>query len=434
MIFKNSTHTAGMLSPSTFALAPSLSHPTDQCCTPTCTWVNLKYKTQLPTACSPFHPTLTSSHPPNTAIFKEVFSKYAGSAMVLTKAPETIMIIVGGDCAPSFLFDSHPRPLFRKAHLLRFDTVGEMCRDLVARFCYSDTQGADEMSSMINMWEAQEFRLSEDNAADHLPSPAAHHPSRSIEWRRSPGGFSMSDPSRTGWKLIEADLDAFCDLWRDHEGELVSINKNRDVTLGEDGRSSFRMSLDTGYTSMIDWPNQSDPGTPTSWISLCVVSGSSKEVSHILSTVSFASDGSIDTLEWDCNARYLTAEVWKWHRERDSSGDEGHGLVCTTLDEMCGPSLDEVVVQRLTCDEASVLVDADPRPKQCGWRAALWHCIRKCYKPVGGDMELINQAHGKAQDEGGKRHPVVRRFGTGVSVRKGLREVSSDMDQRSVVG
>jgi hypothetical protein len=321
-----------------------------------------------------------------TGAFEAAFLGSAGSAIVFTKAPETIMVIIGGHGVPSFLFDSHPRPLFCKAHLLRFDTVGKMCRDLAARFPYSDLEGVGERSCTINMWEAQEVRLSEQDTTEVVPNTAAHHPSRSIEWRRSPGGFSTGASSRTEWILTEADLDALCGCWQDHDGTLAIIDKNYAVTIGEDDRPSFRMALETNFR-MVDRASPSDQRRPTNLICLWGVFSGSADVMHILSAVSFASDGSIDTLEWDCSITWSAPEAWKWHRVAQSAEDmctvaaeDGHTLVGTTLDERSGFSLDEVVERGITGDEAHMLSDAVPTPKQKGWRARLTSCIQKCFK------------------------------------------------------
>lgn len=209
------------------------------------------------------------------------------------------MIIVGGHGAPSFLFDSHPRPpLFRQAHLLRFGNIAELCRELAARLPYSESEGVDEMSSMINMWEAQEIRLTEHDTREAVPSTAAHPPS--IEYTRSIGGFSICGSSRTDWQVTEADLDAFCGCWRDHEGDLVFIDRDYAVTLGEDDRPSLRLAFDSGFT-VIDRSDQARHRTATSFISLWGVFSASKDVMHVLATVAFANDGSIDAVEWDCS-------------------------------------------------------------------------------------------------------------------------------------
>lgn len=147
-------------------------------------------------------------HAADTAdAFRSAFSDAPGAAFVITKVPETILVVTGeSPSAPCFLLDSHPRPPhYTEAHLLRFCTVDALCRELAMRFpplCLgSDLFAQSVQESMLSMWSSFSFALAPaaSGAPELLASPPASCDSRSMSMLLSAPLLSrppLSPPSR----------------------------------------------------------------------------------------------------------------------------------------------------------------------------------------------------------------------------------------------
>ena len=117
--------------------------------------------------------------------FSAALAAAPGAAFVITKPPETLLVLTGdvsaaansgkdsggGSSGAYYLFDSHPRPpVYNEAHLLRFESVDDLCRELVARFSPQEMEAESLQESMLSMWQSHAFTLVADAAIASVAS------------------------------------------------------------------------------------------------------------------------------------------------------------------------------------------------------------------------------------------------------------------------
>ncbi|CAJ1342649.1 unnamed protein product [Effrenium voratum] len=95
-------------------------------------------------------------------------------AAIITKPPESVLIVLDADPARVFLYDSHPRPQFNMEHsyLAQFSNLSQLAAFLEELFPVSDVGGLQ--GEMLNQLEAYPFvlRLAE-GASESSPSRAS---------------------------------------------------------------------------------------------------------------------------------------------------------------------------------------------------------------------------------------------------------------------